>query len=142
MARKLLLGGTLGGLIVVAVLVYRESLTRSAEIQSESIPRTNREEEIVRAFFRRELADKAIAQLSLYDLQSFEDVPQPRPRLSEVVERFGEADSAEEEDLTPFGVPRRGLIYRYGRLGLIVPVGRTDGEVFWVHISAGRPTHR
>jgi hypothetical protein len=137
MATKLLLFGSLGILFCFGFFIFRESFTRSVEIEQETIPKSHREEEILRAFFRDELAQKTIAHIALYDLQSFEDVAQPRPQLSKIVERFGESDSVVEEDLSPFGVPQRGEVHYYGRLGLVTPVGRTDQEIFWIHV-AGR----
>ena len=134
---KLFLVGLLGVLLCVGFVIFRESFTRSTEIQQEAPPRPAREEEILRAFFSEDLAQKKIAHLALSDLQSWEEVTQPRPNLPAIIQRFGEADSVVEEDLSPFGIPQRGRVYYFGRLGLVTPVGRTDQEVFWILIPRG-----
>jgi hypothetical protein len=139
MTTKLLLVGSVGILLCFGFFIFRDSFTRTVELEQEATPKPHREEEILRAFFRDELAQKTIAHLSLYDLQSFEDVAQPRPQLSEIVEHFGAPDSVVEEDLSAFGVSQRVQVHYYGRLGLVIPVGRTDEEIFWIHV-AGRPT--
>jgi hypothetical protein len=136
---KVLLVVLMGVLVFAGVLILRGAGTKSVEIEQETAPKRElvREEDILHAFFPDELAQKTIAHLELYDLPRFEEVIQPRPQLSKIVERFGPADSVVEEDLNPFGISQLGQTYYYGRLGLVTPANRNDGEIFWVHI-AGR----
>jgi hypothetical protein len=135
MTSKLLLLGSLGVLFYFGFILVRDSFTRVEELEQDAVPQPAPQEEILRTFFRDELAQKMIAHLALYDLQSFEVVMEPRPRLSEIVERFGEADSVAEEDLSAFGVSQRGRVHFYGRLGLVTLVGRPDQEIFWILIA-------
>ena len=68
-----------------------------------------------------------------YDLQDFDAVMNPRPQISDVIAKFGEADKVVEEDLAPFGVKQNGKVYYFGRLGFITLVNGQD--IFWVLIE-------
>ena len=61
-----------------------------------------------------------------------ERVPEPRPKIRDVIEWYGEPDRIEETELAP--TREDVTIYPYGRLGLAIPRNRGDGAVFWLVI--------
>ncbi len=109
-------------------------LKRAAEVE----PTPSREESILRTYFTEDFAQRKVAHLALSDLADFDSISQPRPRIDDILASFGGADAMVETDLSPFGVPGRAVVYRFGRLSLATPVNRNDGEVFWTLIAADR----
>jgi hypothetical protein len=116
-----------------------EAAKRPGELKRGRSATATREEQILEAFFTVEFAQRKVAHLAMSDLADFDSIAQPRPRLTEVVARYGPADATFEADLSPFGVSSRAIVHRYGRLGLATPVNRTDGEIFWTLIVAASP---
>ena len=113
-----------------------QAARRPGELKQGAVIEPSREESILRIYFTEDFAQRKIAHLELSDLVDFDSVSQPRPRIDDVLTRFGGADSTVEAELSPFGVPSRALVYRFGRLGLATPVNRNDGEIFWTLIAA------
>ena len=113
-----------------------EAARRPGELKRSAVVEPTREESILNDYFTQEYAQRKIAHLASTELADFDSVSQPRPRIADIVSRFGEADGTEEIDLSPFGVPDRALVYRFGRLGRGTPVQRADGENFWTLIAA------
>ncbi len=116
-----------------------EAAKRPGELRQNAAAAPSREEQILRAFFEVDFAQRKVAHLAQSDLADFDSVAQPRPRIAEVVGEYGAGDATWEADLSPFGVSTRALVYRFGRLGLATPVNRNDGEIFWTLILAGSP---
>ena len=88
-----------------------------------------------REFFFEEFAQRQLVQLREVEdknVVSVDFVPEPRPKLSEIVARYGEPDDAEETKI-PFVQPDV-MVYHYGRLGLATPIGRQDSGVVWLVI--------
>ena len=103
---------------------------RPGELKKSAKVAPGREESILRAYFMEDFAQRKIAHLEVSNLADFDSVSQPRPRIDDILSRFGEADATVEKELSPFGVPARAWVYEFGRLGLATPVNRTDGEIF------------
>ena len=81
---RLLLVGVLGLLVCAGIFILRESSGGWLEIREEAAaPTTDPAEEILKAFFSVDFAQKKIVDLN-YDLENFEPVPQPRPALAAV----------------------------------------------------------
>ena len=134
MVAKLLWAAALGAVMYGGFWLLQRSWTYS--VQTPTAPADpGREEEILRAFFTVDVAQKKIAHLALSDLRDFEAIAEPRPDISAVIARFGEPDSVVEEDLSPYGVGRKGRIHYFGRLGLVSPAELEVGRVFWVIIE-------
>jgi hypothetical protein len=133
---RLLLVGVLGLLVCAGIFILRESSGGWLEIREEAAaPTTDPAEEILKAFFSVDFAQKKIVDLN-YDLENFEPVPQPRPALAAVAAQFGQPESVSERDLSAFGIPQHGRVHQYGRLGLVAPI-TGPGEVYWVVIAKG-----
>jgi hypothetical protein len=109
---------------------------RPGEMKRAAVIAPDREESILRTFFAEDFAQRKVAHLTVSKLADFDSVSQPRPRIDDVVSKFGEADAVTETELSRFGVSARARVYEFGRLGLATPVARTDGEVFWTLIAA------
>lgn len=115
-----------------------QAARRPGELKRGAVIEPSREESILRTYFTEDFAQRKVAHLALSDLADFDSISQPRPRIDDVLARFGAADAMVEQDLSPFGVPGRAVVHRFGRLGLATPVDRNDGEVFWTLIAADR----
>jgi hypothetical protein len=141
MKGRLFLFGLLGLLLCAGIVVFRESEFTFLEVREEAAkpPRVDPAEGILRTFFAVDFAQKKIVHLTLYDLENFEEVSQPRPSLAAVAAQFGPADSVSERDLSAFGIPQYGRVHHYGRLGLVAPARGPD-EVYWVLIGKGPNT--
>ena len=112
-----------------------QAARRPGELKQGAVMEPSREESILRTYFTEDFAQRKIAHLELSDLADFDSVSQPRPRIDDILARFGAADATAETDLSSHGVRDRALVYRFGRLGLATPVNRADGEIFWTLIA-------
>ena len=110
-----------------------EAAGKLAELKVAATVEPSREGQILREFFTVDFAQRKIAHLVQYDIPNFDAVRQPRPRIDEVIEKYGAADKVAEIDLSPFGVRQTGRIYFFERLGLITPMGQQD--ILWVLID-------
>jgi hypothetical protein len=115
--------------------LFEEAARKPGELKRSAAVSTQREEGILREFFTVDFAEKKAAHLAL-NIADFEAVPQPRPRLDDVVAAHGPADATWEADLSAYGVGHRAVVFQFGRLGLSTPVNRNDGEIFWTLILA------
>ena len=70
--------------------LFDEGVQKPVELQE--TPDPSREEQILREFFDGDFAQKKIAHLVQYDLQNFDAVMNPRPQISDVIAKFGDAD--------------------------------------------------
>ena len=121
-------------LLFVGCELVDEAARKPGELKAAATVEPSREEQILREFFTVDFAQRTIAHLRLYDLPNFDAVRQPRPRIAEIIEKYGPADRVEEErELSPFGVGQTGRAYFFKRLGLITPIGQQD--IFWVLID-------
>ena len=86
-----------------------------------------------REFFFEEFAQRQLVQLGEVedkDVVSVDGVSEPRPKLAEIIARYGEPDRAEETKLP--SVRMDVTVYHYGRLGLATPRGQE--AVAWIVI--------
>ena len=87
-------------------------------------------------FFYEEFSQRQLMRLKAAEkenLVSVDRIAEPRPRISEVIERYGRPDRVEETNLAS---ERKDVtVYHYGWLGLATLTGQEDGPVFWLIIQ-------
>lgn len=84
-------------------------------------------------FFQDFGKEKAILLRTFEEGETFhiDRVAEPRPKLQELVARYGEPERVEDADLSAHGIRQEATLFYYGRLGLVSPKGQGD-KIFWV----------
>jgi len=126
--------------LIAAVLYFayqasKGAIDRMADLEEEG-PSVAEQILADREFFFEEFAQRQLVQLREAedkDVVSADSVPEPRPKLAEIIARFGEPDDAEETTLP--SVRMDVMVYHYGRLGLATPKGQEDAAVAWLVIQ-------
>jgi len=125
----------IAGVLYLAYAAFKGTADRLVEVQDQG---PSIEERILSdgEFFFEEFSQRQLLRLKAAETQSLgtvERVSEPRPKISEVIEWYGEPDRVEETELA--STREDVTIYHYGRLGLATPRSREDGAVFWLVIQ-------